>query len=76
MMICCKNLFGVLCLLTAVMIGLALPPKSHGYKIIRALRHLPEAAFHMISALFQTRGANKRFIHTAHRVAEINDNRQ
>ena len=53
-------------LITVVAFFLALPKSFYNTNTLKALLSLPSAFFRMALLLFKLKGANKKFIHTAH----------
>jgi len=61
-------------ILTAVMIlaiFLAIPKKSYNKSLLVALAAVPKGFIFMFFSLISSRGANKRFIHTAHKASKM-----
>jgi len=61
-------------ILTAIMVlavFLAIPQKSYNKKLLIALTAVPKGFVFMFFSLISSRGANKRFIHTAHKAAKV-----
>ncbi|MBE0646850.1 MAG: glycosyltransferase family 2 protein [Bacteroidales bacterium] len=61
-------------ILTAIMvlgIFLAIPQKSYNKSLLIALAAVPKGFFYMFISLVSSRGANKKFIHTAHKAAKV-----
>lgn len=63
-------------LLIIVSIILAIPPKFFNKKLVRAIFRLPHTMFIMAKLMFSLRGANKRFIHTPHKVINVIDSKK
>ena len=64
------NWFLWLCMAAVVYLAfvVSVPPKFYNLKTLKALFTLPKAFFIMLLSLFKLKGANKKFIHTAHGV--------
>lgn len=61
-------------ILTGIMviaIFLAIPQKSYNKSLLIALAAVPKGFVFMFISLVSSRGANKRFIHTAHKAARV-----
>lgn len=60
-------------MLYLVALLIALPKAYFNKDLFGAVQHLPRALSAMVSNLFKLKGANNRFIHTAHTQTEINN---
>jgi len=47
---------------------LSLPKSFYNFNTLKALLYIPNAFIRMLMLLFKLKGANKKFIHTSHRV--------
>ena len=54
-------------------LGIALPKKFYGRKLIKSIFSLPGAFFSMFLLLFKLKGADKTFIHTQHKNTEVDN---
>ena len=53
---------------------IAIPASFYGEKLLKALWSLPRVFLIMFSLLFKLKGADKKFIHTKHTRADVDDN--
>ena len=60
------NQWLVIFILTYLAFFLAIPGKFYTFATLKAILNLPKAFFVMFLSLFKLKGANKKFIHTAH----------
>ena len=67
-------LWAALLFLFLLSLVIAIPMKFFNSKLLNALLSLPQVFFIMFTLLFKLKGADKRFIHTEHTRADVDDN--
>jgi len=60
------NMWLFLALVIFVAIGISVPRKMYNRQMVMAALHLPKGMVLMLMSLIRIKGANKKFIHTAH----------